>query len=164
MQNEDLEIVDINEIVRGHYLDIKEEYHSNEERIKLLEDEISLLLLDEKVTNYLEYLSDQQVIKYLNKCNELDSLKRSRRLLYKKLNQLHQRICGHPAYFVVRDYFDNRNELIYTCSCIECGKRLNKNVKEFNDEVVIYPKDINNSEEEYKKYKKDYTRMMKRVL
>lgn len=162
MQNEDIEIIDINDLVRTHYLETKDQYYYNEKRIKELEEEYNTLMINED--DFIEFLTDKNVIKYLNICTELDSLKRNRKNLYKRLNQLHQRICEHPAYFVLRDFYNDNNEQVYTCSCIECGKKLNKNVNEFNDEVIIYPKDINNSEEEYKKYEKEYSKMMKRVL
>ena len=121
MQNDELEIIDINDLVRNHYLEIKEQYYFNEKKIKELEEEYNSMMINE--VECIDYLNDKKVIKYLNICAELDSLRRSRKLLYKKVKQLHQRICEHPAYFVIRDFYNEKSEHIYTCSCIECEKR-----------------------------------------
>ena len=164
MKDEDFEIFNINDVYRSHYLEIKEDYLYNEQLIKEVEEDINSLMLCDKVNNCLENMDDSRVVKYLSKCSELDLLKKNRRMLYKKMSGLHQKICEHPAFFVINNYYDEKNDEIYSCCCIECGKRMNKLVCEFGDEVIIHPKDRNNATEEYKKYKKDYKRLMRNVF
>ena len=160
------EIYDVSndEIIKNNYLKIKKEWDENSENIKDIEFDINELLLDDTINKYLELLNNKKVVSYLTKCKELNDLKKDKEHIYTKLSFLHQKMCEHPAYFIVEErYVKNSDEKFYTCSCIECGKGLTRRVDQFEDVVLIHPKNIKNAEEEYKEYKKEYKRLIKRI-
>ena len=152
------------EIIRSNYLEIKRIWEENESKIKDLELDINELICDDKVNKYIELSNYNQVIDYIKKCEELEILKKEKEHIYTKLSFLHQKLCEHPAFFVIQDYTTDLNEEYYTCCCIECEKGLTKKVNEFDDEVLIFPDNIDNALSEYKEYKKDYYKMLRRII
>lgn len=151
-------------IIKKNYKKMKKIWDENEEKINDLEFDINVLLLDVKVNEYLELLNNKKVIEYLYKCNKLESLKKDKSYIFERLSFLHQHLCEHPAFFVIdENIISQSHEKFYTCSCIECGKGLTKKENDLNDIVLIYPKDMNNADKEYKEYHKEYKKLMKRI-
>ena len=152
------------EIIKKNYFEIKRIWEENESKIKDLELDISELLCYEMVNKYIELSNYDQVIDYIKKCEQLELLKSEREHIKTKLTFLHQKLCEHPAYFVIQDYLTDLHEEYYTCCCIECEKGLTKKVSEFDEEVLILPSNMNNAYEEYKEYKKEYYKSLRRIM
>ena len=164
MLSEEIYNVSDEKIIKKHYKEIKKKYDDLKDKICENEILISELLCNDDVNTYLELSENRNVVEYLEKCDEVEKLRKDKDFLHERLTFLHQQLCEHPAYFVLDEINnDTFNEKYITCSCIECGKNLTKNIDNLDDIYLIYPKNIKNSKSEYKEYKKEYKRLLKRI-
>lgn len=150
-------------IIKSNYSQIKDLYEQNRDEINNNEIAIQELLFDEDVNKYLSLLENDKVKKYIECKRNISILKKEKVHLKEKLSFLHEHICEHPAYFVVEDFVSLSNERFIRCKCIECGKGTTRKLDELDDLYLIRPKNIENAEEEYKEYNKQYKRCLKRI-
>ena len=90
---------------------LKEEITKNNKKIDSINNEISKLLLDDKVKKYIKL---QQGL--ANITNKIDNNK-------KKLIEIEQNICNHKLLFFQSLYYD-RLDHQPTFLCLECGKQI----------------------------------------
>lgn len=163
MLSEEIFNVSSEKIIKENYLEIKKQYDDIKDRICKNKIHVSELLYNEDVNAYLELINNKNVTEYIETCDEIEKLNKEKNYLRDRLEFLHQHLCEHPAYFVLENEKKSLGEEFITCSCIECEKKLTRRIDNIDDIYLIYPKNMDDAEIEYKKYKKEYKKALKRI-